>query len=153
MDNSISGVSFGAHLSLKNESLDKHVSREMANKFAKATKSIQGTMTVSKDNMGGLDFVLNKCNAKALCIGGEAFYSMNEKEKVSWLIRVARYMNEEIKFAKLERIRTASKREIEAHIKRLDKIAGDDGNLHDINNFIKGNLLEQLSEKMIKNIK
>ena len=140
MDN----VSFGAHLSLQNNSLYKHVSRDLANEFAKGTKSVQGIMTMQKDRQGGIDFILNKCSDQMICVDADVFYKMNNKTKVSFLKRVARYMDELIKIDKINVGEGASKKELDAHIRKLDKIAGNDENFLWVHDICKDSLLNKV---------
>ena len=134
MNNSINNVSFGAHLVLNNKSLDKHVSVDVANKFAQKTKNIPGFLTLSKNpnpelisaNYRGMSFdMVKKC-----------FYNSSEEQKVNTLERVLKYIREEIKFwKKLD----STKQETEAFVAKAQKIAGKDPAM-----FIEANTVDCL---------
>ena len=142
MDNSINNVSFKAHLSLQNKSLYKHFSRDVANSFAKETKNIKGTLSVCKRD-GSLNFLLKKPEFDKfepidyiLEIGSTSsninnFVDANDKQKVVLLKKIARYLDEKIKFDKFEKQNDVTAKQVEAHINRLKKIAGKDVDIID----------------------
>ena len=134
MENGVGNVSFGAHISLKNNSLCKHVSKGVANKFAEGTKSIPGIMTIEKTPCETITVTLNKCKDQCLTLDANDLYRGGDKEKLSFLKRVVKYIDQMIKFEKIE---NPTKKEVSSYISRLDKIvAKDDTSLalvHDIN--------------------
>ena len=59
------------------------------------------------------------------------FVDANDKQKVVLLKKIARYLDEKIKFDKFEKQNDVTAKQVEAHINRLKKIAGKDVDIID----------------------
>ena len=109
----------------------------MANEFARATRSINGTMNLQK-SYGGL--LSASINGKDILLDGNIFYGLDNKEKVNTLIRSAKYIQELIRFENLPRI---AKVNVDKHIRNLDKIAGNDETMDTFHNLGKMHILKR----------
>ena len=149
--NSINGISFGAHLSLQNNSLYKHVDRDTANKFARTTNKIPGIMTIRKIGNGQLIAELDKNQYSAMTFDAKDFYARNNDRKANLLKKLAQYMNAMNEF----RIRDyfgweeASDKMIKRQIKRLDKIVGKEKAFAHEHELIKESLRQRLEKEKL----
>ena len=149
--NGISGISFGARVSLQNDSLYKHVDVDIRNKFSKSTDNIPGIMTLRKTNNRGIRAVLNGDRIHALTISADDFYRRDNTGKARVLKKMAQYMNALDTFYLNDEYNRysysgASKAMIKRQIKRLDKIVGKETAFMPKHQEIKQQLQNRLLE-------
>ena len=138
MNNSISNVNFGAHLSLKNNNLYKHISREMANDFAKSTRDIKGIMKLKKDSEGLLEA---SYEGQSFLLLSDSFYSANKTEKVNTLKKSLRYIVELAGFDKIEK---PTKKQMAEHVRKLDDIAETNESMSMFHDIVSSSIKDRI---------